>query len=80
MIFNKTLNSMRKGDFTKSNNRHDYNYMNMEVTIERDFLNERWTYSSNTHEVSGGFYGSVADLKKHIKDEYQKAIYTKGWK
>lgn len=72
MIYNKTLNSMRKGDFSKSNTRNTYEYFNMEVTIEWDYLNNRWTYSSNTHEVSGMFYGSVTDLKKHIKDEYNK--------
>lgn len=72
MNFNKTLNSMRKGDFTKFNNIHDYNYMNMDVTIEWDYFNNRWTYSSNTHKVSGVFYGSVEDLKKKIKDEYNK--------
>lgn len=70
MIFNKTLNSMRKGDFTKFNDIHDYNYIDMEVTVRRDFLNGRWVYSSNTHAVSGAFYGSVEDLKRQIKDEY----------
>lgn len=72
MIFNKTLNSMRKGDFSKFNTRNTYQYFDMEVSIEWDHLNDRWIYGSNTHEVGGNFYGSVEDLKKHIKYEYNQ--------
>lgn len=72
MIFNKTLNSMRKGDFNKFNTRNTYQYFDMEVYIEWDYLNDRWYYGSETHEVSGVFYGSVEDMKKQIKYEYQQ--------
>lgn len=72
MIFNKTLNSMRKGDFNKFNTRNTYQYFDMEVSIEWDHLNDRWYYGSETHEVSGVFYGSVEDMKKQIKYEYQQ--------
>jgi hypothetical protein len=61
---------MRKGDFSKFNTTNHYNYKEMEIAVTWDYLNDRWTYSSSTHSVGGVFYGNIADLKNHIKYEY----------
>lgn len=68
----KTLNTMRKYDFSKFNPTHTYEYLDMVISITWDYLNNRWTYSSNTHSVSGVYYGNINDLKAFIKEEYNK--------
>lgn len=70
MNYYLSLNKMRKGDFSKFHTTNHYNYIDMEIVITWDYLNNRWSYGSPTHSVSGVFYGSVADLKNHIKYEY----------
>lgn len=73
MNFYPALNKLRKSDFSKFNPTHHYNYMDMEIVVTWDYLNDRWTYGSPTHSVSGVFYGSIADLKNKIKYEYNHA-------
>lgn len=68
----KKLNSMRKSDFAKYHRLNHYSYKRMEVAIEWDYYNDRWNYGSPTHSVYGVFYGSVSDLIKHIKYEYNE--------
>lgn len=78
----KKMNEVKARDFGKFHSEEWVTYKKATIRITFDYLNGRWYYGSETHSISGVFYGNFADLKKQIKSEYkkkaQKQCKTKG--
>ncbi|MCQ2575284.1 MAG: hypothetical protein MJ162_00975 [Treponema sp.] len=70
----KTLQNLKKSDFTKNNNKQVVLIDKAEIIIEYDFYNDKWIYSSNDISCSGDYYGSITEFKKYLKDEVIKCI------
>ena len=70
----KKMNEVKARDFGKFHSEEWVTYKKATIRITFDYLNGRWYYGSETHSISGVFYGNFADLKKQIKSDYKKNV------
>ena len=72
----KKMNEVKARGFGKFHSEEWVTYKKATIRITFDYLNGRWYYGSETHSISGVFYGNFADLKKQIKYDYKKSVET----
>lgn len=63
----KYLTRAKKSDFSPFTPTNHYVYKDVQLRIEYDRYNSRWSYSSEDFTYSGVFYGSLKDLINSIE-------------